>query len=267
MIAFQRAEREDLTNAEIWVIRADGSGQRNLTRSAADDGVPRWSPDGRTIVFQRRRSRSRSELWRVSLDAGPPHRLVSDAVNEYDVGHSWSPDGRRIAFFRAAPERKADLYVMGADGGDQRKLATTRNPANDPVWSPDGSRIYFSGFGIEAAVVGRRDQPKPIQVGESFDLSPDGTKVVFMCGYAICVVGADGVGQRQLTRSRRCDYFPSWSPDGRKIGFLRDPDCEGGPFDVVLMRGDGSNRRALTRGSSVLQYSSVAWRPSPGQGA
>jgi Tol biopolymer transport system component len=38
-------------NAEIYVMNANGTGQRNLTHNAADDSSPRWSPDGKQIFF------------------------------------------------------------------------------------------------------------------------------------------------------------------------------------------------------------------------
>ena len=68
--------------------------------------------------------------------------------------------------------------------------------------------------------------------------------VTFSASGEIYVIGADGSGQRRLTRSRAKDIAPAGSPDGRKIAFTSDRD---GKFEVYVMNADGSGLQRLTR--------------------
>jgi Tol biopolymer transport system component len=63
----------------------------------------------------------------------------------------------------------------------------------------------------------------------------------------IYVINANGSGLRRLTRNAATDDAPAWSPDGRKIAFMREPDGDG---EIYLINADGSGQRRLThRGS------------------
>jgi len=136
-------------------MNADGSAQRNLTRSAERDFAPSWSPDGRTIVFERRLERrhyrpcsgcSRASVFEVHVmnaDGSGQRRLTRfrerprRSRSEWPAAEPrWSPDGSSIAF-RSARDGNWEIYVMNADGAAQRNLS--RDPAGDDccfAWSP-----------------------------------------------------------------------------------------------------------------------------------
>jgi len=58
----------------------------------------------------------------------------------------WSPDGRSIAFFALDPNGKAAIFTVPQDGGTpQRLLPDEAANQTDPNWSPDGSKVIFSG--------------------------------------------------------------------------------------------------------------------------
>ena len=115
----------------IYVIRADGSGKRRLTRSGAKDIAPAGSPDGRRIAFASDRD-GKFEVYVMNADGSEQRRLVGKPANSFPA---WSPDGRKIAFV-SDRDTNLELYVMSADGGAQRRL--TRNPHDDgfPGWLP-----------------------------------------------------------------------------------------------------------------------------------
>jgi Tol biopolymer transport system component len=118
--------------SEVWVMNADGSGQRRLAR-----GFPSaWSHDGRKIAFT---GLSEPGMYVMNADGSGQRRL---STANYD-GVTWSPDGRQILIVRARPGTRAkvnDIYVMNADGSGER-LLTKRG--YDARWSPDGKKISF----------------------------------------------------------------------------------------------------------------------------
>ena len=114
-------------NSEIYVMNADGSGQRNLTRNPAHDHSG--------LVARRTEDRLRSRRRDLRHERRRQRAAEPDAQPGADGNPAWSPDGRKIAF---ATKRDGNLevYVMNADGSGQRNL--TRSPWNEgsASWSP-----------------------------------------------------------------------------------------------------------------------------------
>ncbi|HET7294637.1 MAG TPA: protein kinase [Vicinamibacteria bacterium] len=123
--------------SRIWIKQLAGGGEAALT--AGPDRLPRFSPDGSSVLFVRDEGTAQS-VYRIALVGGEPRKLVHDAVDA-----DWSPDGRAIAFVRprAEPGRTfAGVHVADAQGGKERRLAETENASFFGVrWSPDGRTI------------------------------------------------------------------------------------------------------------------------------
>lgn len=132
----------------LFVMNADGSDARRLTRNRLDAG-PAWSPDGREIVFSRAKSFTSPSrgIWTMSAAGGRPHELTH-AVGFLDGAPAWSPDGTRIAFVRLTRESQNDgnaaIYVMNRDGGELRLVVRHYSFFSYGLaWSPDGRTIAF----------------------------------------------------------------------------------------------------------------------------
>ncbi|MBM3469348.1 MAG: hypothetical protein FJX73_00930 [Armatimonadetes bacterium] len=130
-------------------------------------GSVSWSPDGQTITFSRIGEVSRlpdrpglkfhpSDIWVVGIQGQSPRRLTRQAAGEHNDNPSWSPDGRRIIFNRSVgldvlvtgptPRWTQEIWTINPDGSGARAL-TNLGRARDPSWSPDGTKIVFSGAG------------------------------------------------------------------------------------------------------------------------
>jgi Tol biopolymer transport system component len=96
-------------NYDVYVVNADGSGLRRLTRNPAYDSNPLWSPGGRRIAFRSTRD-GNPELYVMDSDGSGQRRLTSSPGSESRF--AWSPDGRRIAFLS-----RGEVVVVNADEG------------------------------------------------------------------------------------------------------------------------------------------------------
>jgi Tol biopolymer transport system component len=187
-IAF-RSERSG--EPEIWVMNADGTGQRRLVAGLS----PAWSPDGSLIAYAAPATGADSSgLAIMNADGSGQHRLPHTDGGEYP---SWSPDGARIAFNSNLTGDHV-MYVAQADGSKVVDLSRV-GEGWQVDWSPDGSSILFTSH---------RDHP---------DNYTD-----------VYVMRPDGSGVRRLTHD--VGQTPAWSPDGERIVFsapglfIMDPD-------------------------------------------
>jgi serine/threonine protein kinase/Tol biopolymer transport system component len=80
---------------DLFLVRADGSGQRHLTDDADKDRHPFWSPDGDQLLFYSNRGGDYGG-WTLGLDGGAPEPVLL-AGSKPLTFPIWSPDGRRIA--------------------------------------------------------------------------------------------------------------------------------------------------------------------------
>ena len=262
-------------NDEIYVINADGTDLRRLTRNAVNDHRPVWSPDGRRIAFVRDRDWQTANIYVMNADGSAQRRLTPTLHRQQPGGWvelAWSPDWKKIAFVDSAGHLgAADIFVMNSDGSGLRNLTNTDTTSFDFAWSPDGRRIaYLEGspggaplYVVNADGTGKRRLTGPLMV----DLgppswSPDGRTLAFTGrGGDLYTVHADGTGLRKLAASPVWHVGPEWSPDGRRILFLSGRD---GPaaraFDLFVMNADGSGQRNLTHTPGVSELG-ASWAP------
>ncbi len=137
---------------DIFLIRTDGSGLRQLTKDVHRDRLPRWSPDGKRIAFQSDRS-GKYQVWTIHAD-GSGLEQITDAPGDL-LAPSWSPEGSRLAYFSIG-ERKS--WILDITKPRKEHSPQALPALSEPnswfaswSWSPDGRRLA----GQEAHADGR----------------------------------------------------------------------------------------------------------------
>jgi len=174
--------------------------------------------------------------------------LIQSKRSPLDVqAPAWSRDGRTIVFV-SWRDGNGEVYAMDADGSSPRNL--TQDPAQDvhPAWSPDGRRIAF----VSSRSPSSRCKPGPGPCWDPFNRQSE-----------IYVMNADGSRKRNLTRDRGFDDNPTWSPDGRRIAFLRvTGSYMHHGYHLYAVNADGSGLRKLGRIAATAYFAShPVWSP------
>ncbi len=255
-------------NYEIYVMKADGTEQTNLTRNPAKDDAPSWSPDGSRIAFQSEREGYRDIYIMNVASAGGAVGLTSHLS---DAGApSWSPDGSRIAFHSGEfpSATNYEIYLKNYAGGEQTRLTNDAAGDTEPSWSLDSRKIAFVSnrdgndevYVMNADGTGQTRFTNNTAADKSPSWSPDGRKIAFVSNRdsndEIYVMNADGTGQTRLTSDPAYDWHPSWSPNGRWIAFCSARD---GNFEIYVMNADGKDLTRLT--NNAAPDVSPSWSP------
>ena len=118
---------------DIWVMNADGTGQRQLTAGARSNYGPSVSADGRHVVFVSNRAGGPFNVWRMDADGGNPLRLTSGRGENFP---HVTPDGRWVVYATYGGGQESAIWKVPLEGGEAVKL--TSRPASWPFVSPDG---------------------------------------------------------------------------------------------------------------------------------
>jgi Tol biopolymer transport system component/DNA-binding winged helix-turn-helix (wHTH) protein len=216
-----------------------------LTAYPGYEVSPSLSPDGSQVAFSwNGPTEDNYDIYVKLVGLGRPLRLTTNPA--WDDSPAWSPDGRLIAFERFNSNISADVFIIPALGGAERKVATmsVRSTAQvfhswklppNLTWTPDAKWIAFGGR-------------------TSDDEAP-----------GIWLVAADGTGKRRLTQvtgHEFGDWGPAFSPDGRKLAFIRERTLSASSVYVLPLSSAftpaGAPER-VTRESAAMQ--GLAWTP------
>jgi len=245
--------------SNLWIVNFDGSDPRPLTTGNQSDTAPRWSPDGKKILYKSNKDGT-TQLYLRWLDNGAEAKLTN---LKKSIGNaSWSPDGKWIAFnsfveekptpfvslpappegakWAATPkyiddmnyradgagylkEGYSQLFLLSADGGTPRQLTSGKfNHGGDYGWSPDGKSILVSA--------NRHDNAE-------FD--PANSEI-----YEVSV--QDGA-VKALTTRQGPDGNPVVSPDGKMVAYVGYDEAYQGyqVANLYVMQRDGASPKQI----------------------
>ncbi|HQZ68008.1 MAG TPA: hypothetical protein PLY87_23115, partial [Planctomycetaceae bacterium] len=130
--------QQNKSQSRLWLVPSDGSlPPRQLTNGTAKDNNPKWSPDGRWIMFESTRS-GNSQLWIIN-PAGGEARQLTTISTEADTA-VWSLDGKHIAFVSAVAPEFSSLPFAESDAANKKKADAA---AESPVKARVFKRLFY----------------------------------------------------------------------------------------------------------------------------
>ena len=210
----------------VHVIDVATGDTRRLTEGEFDDALPRWSPDGKRLLFSSRREtvRTNSDLFVISADGGAPTKLATRDADGESLEGDWSKDGSRIAFTTNMRRRYEIAVASLADDEVIKVEPLTRSIFDEtaPAWRPDGRAVlYLHNEDAEvsirrAFVVSKADHAVADRPGvhQFIHVGPDGDLVAYAFSGArepwdVFVTRERMTEPRRLTRSLPASVDPA----------------------------------------------------------
>ena len=194
-IAFMRYS-EGPFSWDIWVMNANGSNKRNVTRGESRYFSVSWAPNGQRLLFSEYDGNPSGivRLHLINLDGSNRRHFAPNVGGTMDEG-VFSPDGTMVAYTGGSVTNPSTLRTVSANGAPSsvRVFAPTLTSVSAPDWSPNGAFLAFAR---------QLDEPYKTML---FKVRKDRTGLVKIADFG--------------TTSHA--YEPAWSPGGTRILFTR----------------------------------------------
>jgi Tol biopolymer transport system component len=253
----------------LWTSDAHGRNPQQASSDVSEAVVhvrPRWSPDGRRLVFQ--------NIERTKFDvrvADPESRQLRWVTNDLflDLQPAWAPSGGALVF---SSQRSGGLNLwrlpVNAEGTPRGRLQQLTTGAGQDVgaaFSHDGRRLAFTvlrqnaelwRLPVDPATGRPSGAPEKVVTGTREHsrgcVSPDGSTIAFSSDRAgdmnLWVLDVATRAVHPVTRGPGGDYQPRFSPDGTRLVFF---SCREGPPDVWSVGVNGEGLMRLTANGAI----------------
>ena len=225
--------------------------------------LPRWSPDGNRIVYEKY-IKGTFNIYIFNISDTSKTIITNDSAGNFYP--QWSPSGEKIVF-ESIRNRNREIYVSNTDGSSQINLTNTASDESRPQWSHDGTKIiYVSSTNSSNSDIWMMDADGNNKVNltngigrnGSPALSPLGNKIAFISNRdslstKVYTMNLNGSEVLKLSDIPILDIPVSWSHDASKIVFGSDI--------IYTINADGTGRKALTKASQIYYDYSPIWCP------
>ncbi len=252
---------KDRRRTNLWIVNSDGSDHRPLTSGNRNDTQPRWSPDGKRLLYASSAEGS-VQLYLRWMDSGQVAKLTD--LTRSPASMSWAPDGKWIAFSMLVPETRKTYAAMPKkpSGADWAKPAIVIDSLQ---YRADGAGYLESGYHHLFLLTAEGGSPRQLTKGNyehqgAIAWMPDGESLVFAANRRpgweyegrnteIHRISLEDGSLVTLTDRKGPDSSPIISPDGTKVAYLGfDDRLQGYQItDLYVMGADGQGARCLSR--------------------
>lgn len=242
---------------QIFIMNEDGSDKKQLTDISENCMHPKWSPDGKQLVFYT--DRGYMYLIRDVNSTGPANLFYL-----YNGMYpSFMPSGDQIVYNTEIDQILSIMVIDTAQYGAEPQMLSDGGYSNMQVISADGNEIYYSTFDGGTKVVKVMDLEdttdnyvKQISKNDEANLEPDVSNDGTMVAYASFNSNLHGTvrifengTETPLTKGMASSNVPRFSPDGSKIAFVV---IDNNDVSLYVMDNDGSGKKNLNvRGGSI----------------
>jgi Tol biopolymer transport system component len=220
---------------DIFSVRPDGSGQRQLSSGPEIDSLPKVAPNGKYVVFERRAALGGpASLYAVGATGGGLRALVSSGDN-HDA--AFSPDGKWIVFVRTSASIKPsngggndDIAIVRSSGSSPRRLTPTAGVDEFAPRYFAGGIIYSRGESAPGPAAyadiytmgptGSRNKEQVAGVGSAYveDVAPNGKTLIFRRAQGLWVKKIGPTKARKLSRlPDQSETSSVFSSDGKRV--------------------------------------------------
>ena len=290
-VAFEQTDVDLAANTKtphLWIVPADGGDARRLNPgSDHSESRPRFSPDGKTLLFAAKID-GKTQLWLMAFnpDSGEltgPARPLTDLSTGAD-GAIWSPDGKNVVFVSTVyPDAKDDAANKQRDDAQEKSKVKAQLFTHlfYRHWSSytDFKRSHLFVVPVEGGTPrdltpGDHDVP-PFSLGgqDMYAVSPDGKELAYTSNIdeveatstnnEIFVVPLAGGPPKKLSTSPGSDSTPLYSPDGKYLAW-RSQARAGFESDkqslLIFDRADGTVRNATEKFDRSVE--DIVWAPN-----
>ncbi|MFH1930189.1 MAG: Tol-Pal system beta propeller repeat protein TolB [Pseudomonadota bacterium] len=235
---------------EIYMCEYDGHGVQQITTDKSISLLPRWSPDGKKIMYNSYKDGG-PLLYMKDVSSGTVKRISTRPG--LNIGACWTPDGQRVAL-TLSNKGIPDIFIIDLNGKIIKQVTNHWGIDVSPTFSPDGNQIAFvsnrSGspqIYLVDLISGREER---LTFEGNYNTSPAWSslnRIAFVSQdaghYDIYTMDPNGGRLRRLTEDGGNNEDPCWSPDGRYITFSSDRK---GRYHLYLMNANGLNQRRIT---------------------
>ncbi len=255
---------------KLAIMDYDGNNHEVLTDGAELVLTPRFSPDGKNIVFLKYKN-NKASVYLMNIKSRNTRILGN--FSGMSFAPRFAPSGKEI-IFSLTDRGKSNIFIQNLENNEKFQVTNNKYINTSPYFSPDGKKIVFSSdragkqnlyiksienrsSKVERITYGKGNYATPVW-------SPRGDYIAFTKSYRkkffIGLIKTNGKGERLISEGYLTDG-PSWSPNGRTLAFFKTIKNSNNQYETKLFTIDitGNLEKELF---TPYQASDPDWGPS-----
>ena len=262
----KRLDKGGNGNYELVMTDTFGGKSRVLLNDGKFNILPRWNPDGRSVLFTSL-GRHGSRLKNIDIKNGKVQTLFEEMGKL--SGGTWGKNGNEL-IITLVKRGNTDLFRINLQGKILEQMTSRSSSESNPRWSPDNKRLLFVSNRSGSVQIYQRDLVSNdtfrMTFEGSYNVEPswsnDGANIVYAGikdkKYQLFLMDKEGQYVQQLTYDSVSSEQPIWSPNGRQILFIAKVGFD---HKLFLIRADGTFRRRLTNSGPGISEFNPTWTP------